>query len=214
LRLTHRTLLPLVVCAFTLPAFAAVQITSFEVESFNNFRYDVVLNSSFTPNTATITNTTITCDWLADCNAGIILNYQIAGTGFSNDAKVSIDIDGSLSGEDEVQGLLTVNAAFGGQPGAIGTDVDFFITPGQFSKTLLSPIVIPAAGDGTFTVFGYLTLDMVDGQTLSLPDSLVIRIEDADNGGGEPGAVPEPMTMSLFAGGLATLAVSRKKLRK
>lgn len=214
MRLTYRTFLPLVACTLSLPAFAAVQITSFEVQSFNNFRYDVVLNSSFTPNRATITNSTITCDWLDVCNAGVILNYRIAGTGFTDDAKVSIEIDGSLSGEDEVQGLLTVNAAFGGQQGAIGTDVDFFITPGQFAKTLLSPVVIPAAGDGTFTVFGHLTLDMTDGQTLSLPDSLVIRIEDADNDTGEPGAVPEPMTMSLFAGGLATLAVLRKKFRK
>ncbi|MEP7352953.1 MAG: PEP-CTERM sorting domain-containing protein [Acidobacteriota bacterium] len=149
--------------------------------------------TNFTPgsNTATITNTVITCANSEGCS-GTVVNFSLAAS-FDPTLPLVISIDGTLTGETNATGTLSIQ----------GLSIpSFSINTGSFNTTILSTLV---PGGNLFISNASLDLSMANGQVLTLPSSFSITVNAS--------AAPEPGTMALMGSGLLGLAVAVRRRR-
>jgi len=198
---------------------SAATITSFTAgpDKNNNFTTDTI-NSTFTSNTANVTNSTITCNNIvitgpsAPGCSGTVADFELKGSDLNSPTPFSVTIDGTYdflsaigtaSAVDQLSGSvdLTIN-------GLIQKHYTFTASPSTtpFSKTLASETV-PGIPGGLFDIVGTVSLSMPNGAELVLPSSLSLAI-------GAAPTVPEPAAMLLMGGGLTLVGLAGWRRRR
>jgi hypothetical protein len=171
---------------------SAATITAFTASYTANPEYSFSsLQTKFSGSTALVTNTSLTCLSEISCS-GQILTFSIQGTGLDPTQLLAVSLDGNLSGTSSGTGSLAISAS--GIPVA---NQAYSFKAGDFSGPLLSTFT-PITGNFAFT--GVLSLNLLSGQTLTLPSSLAISV-------GSPAAAPEPGSLVLLATGFSGLLV-------
>jgi hypothetical protein len=153
--------------------------------------FSTSLTTTFSGTQASVTGS-VSCDSSSPCT-GEVGTFSLTAYLTDPSNPVSVDINGSLSGSSDAEGVLSLTSP-------LSLTKPFTIPVGSFDDLLLStdlPAIAPLVVDGS------LNLSLAPDQTVALP--LTFQVGTS--------AVPEPASAGLLTAGIAGLLIIRRRMR-